>query len=119
MINEFLNRNNNLDSLIILIIGIIIPFVSKLIFSIVNKAVRKLSHFIISKYREFKRRMSGSYTLYEIKRIQQKPEKNRNRKEKAALEEYEKTMSKISDSIKVLSTNMQVINSKLTDVFKE
>ena len=111
MIHDFLNRNNNLDSLIILAIGIIIPLVSKLIFSLASKVIKKLGHIIKNKCSNFKRRMAGKYTLYEIKKIKEKPESKRSKKEQKALDEYEKIIKNVGEEIRNFSNKIKVMNS--------
>lgn len=115
MINNFLNRNNNLDSLIILAIGIIIPFVSKLIFSLASKVIKKLGHVIKYECSNFKRRMAGKYTLYEIEKIKEKPENKRSKKEQKALEEYEKIMKNMGEEIRSFSNKIKVMNNVISN----
>lgn len=115
MIYDFLNRNNNLDSLIILAIGIIIPLVSKLIFSLVTKVIKKLGHIIKYESSNFKRKIAGKYTLYEIEKIKEKPESKRSKKEQKALDEYEKIMKNIGGEISNFSNKIKVMNSVISN----
>lgn len=119
MIYDFLNRNNNLDSLIILAIGIIIPLVSKLIFSLASKVIKKLGHIIKYECSNFKRRMTGKYTLYEIEKIQEKPENKRSKKEQKALDEYEEIMNNIGEKTKDFSSKIKAMNNEFSNLINK
>lgn len=117
MMGEFLNRNNNTDALIILIIGMIIPIASKFIYHTIKKLTHRIIHYTIGRYKNHKRIKRGDYNMGEIKQIQKKPENERTEKEKLALHKWNAITAEINKSISKQADAMQVLNEKLSNKF--
>lgn len=113
MIVDFLNRNNNTDTLIILIIGMIIPIVSKFICNTIKKLTHKMSAIILYKYKNYKRLKRGDYNINEIIQIGEKPENKRTEKEKIALHEWNVTKAEFNKSISKQADAIQALSEKL------
>lgn len=113
MIVDFLNRNNNTDTLIILIIGMIIPIVSNFIYHTIKNLTHKMIAIILYKYKNYKRLKRGDYNMGEIIQIEEKPENKRTEKEKFALHKWNETKAEINKSISKQADAMQLLNEKL------
>ncbi|MSS07067.1 hypothetical protein FYJ38_00240 [Clostridium sp. WB02_MRS01] len=117
MVVDFLNRNNNTDTLIILLIGMIIPPFTKIIYHSLKNLSSKMILIIVCKYKNYNRFKRGDYNIGEIIQIEEKPENKRTEKEKIALHKWNVTKSEINKSISKQADAMQVLNEKLSKKF--
>lgn len=117
MIRAFLNRNNNIDSLILVLIGVIIPMISKGIWIFVKKVIKLAKKRVVLRYKFFKRRITGNYSLKELEAISNKPEDKRSKKEKIAVAKYEEWQEQMSDSMEQAMKSLGRINSTI-DLYK-
>lgn len=85
MIKEFLDRNNNLDAIILILFGIAIPILgiySKRILKYTYRQTKTFIYFAI-------RRITLNYNLIEYEKILDKPENKRSKREKIVVKKWE------------------------------
>lgn len=117
MVVDFLNRNNNTDTLIILLIGMIIPPVSKIIYHSLKNLCNKMIYIIVCKYKNYNRLKRGDYNINKIIQIEENPENKRTEIEKIALHRWNVTKAEINKNIGKQADTMQVLNEKLSKKF--
>lgn len=116
MIKDFLNRNNNLDAIILIFIGMLITLLVEILYSICKKTFLFSFKYLNKNYRNFVRKRKGNYTLNEIEVILKKPENKRNKKEKMAIESFDELNKLTEETRNVILQTVMTTNNLINKI---